>query len=179
MLSIEGNSASCCCMKNHVLFVVLQLKFHQVHARRRQRKLASTSRTCFESGAIPIPVGRPEVETAIMSQTRSRSKSSVCGVTLEMLSSSLIASRSLRCTVASPSLVHAVPCHRPRSLVAEACVSAAFVARLERMFSACVCLFPAFVDCFHGSHAASSFTVTSLTFLNAMEMPRHSAPSQC
>ena len=100
-----------------------------------------------------------------MSQTRSRSKSSVCGVTLEMLPSSLIASRSLRCTVASPSLVQAVPCHRPRSSVAEACVSAAFVARLERMFSACVCLFPAFVGCFHGSHAGSSFTVTSLTFL--------------
>ena len=145
----------------------------------------TTTKTCehIEGPAsqevIPIPVGRPEVETAILSQTRSRSKSSVYGVTLEMLSSSLIASRSLSCTVASPSLVQAVPCHRPRSSVAEACVSAAFVARLERMFSACVCLFPAFVGCFHGSHAGSSFTVTSLTFLNAIGMPRHSARSQC
>ena len=95
------------------------------------------------------------------------------------LASSLIASRSLRCTAASPSLVQAVPCHRPRSSVAEACVSAAFVARLERMFSACVCLFLAFVGGFHGSHAGSSFTVISLTFLNAIGMPRHSARSQC
>ena len=55
MLSIEGNSASGCCMKSHVLLVSLRSVSFNLHlpARRRECKLASTLKEMLRTKCHP------------------------------------------------------------------------------------------------------------------------------